>query len=70
MLFEKFAQGDTHGLFDDAGPFDMARDLEEFGAGIVGLADGGEPRAAAPQNLADLGYRLHVVDGGGRAIEA
>ena len=55
----------THGLLDVAG------DLEQLGAGVVGLAERGEPRRAAAQ---DVGRRprcdLDVVDGGRRAVEA
>ena len=54
----------THGLFDVAG------DLEQLGAGVVGLAERGEPGRAAAQDVGHDGDALDVVDRGRRAVEA
>ena len=58
------ASSTLHGLFDVAG------DAEQLGAGIVGPADAGKPRRAAPQDVGRGRDRLDVVDRGRAAVEA
>ena len=71
MALEQLAQGDAHLLFDHAGLLDVAGDLEQLGAGVVGLADAGEPGRAAAQDVAGAtAMDFDVVDGGRRAVEA
>ena len=62
VLLQQLLERNAHCLLDDAGAFHMTGDLEEFGAGVVGLADRREPRTAAAQDLRHLRDRLDVVD--------
>ncbi len=69
MALEQFLERNAHLLFHDAGPFDVARNLEQLGAGIVGLA---RPRTSLRRGA---GFRrdgdaLDVVDGRRRAVKA
>ena len=67
---DQLAERNPHRLFDVAGPLDMAGDAEQLGADIVGPADAGEPRRAAPQDVGRHRDRLDIVDGGRAAVEA
>ncbi len=69
MFFKEFLEGDTHFLFDIAGPVHMAGNAEELGAGVVGTAEAGEPGRAAAQDRRGDRYRFDVVDGRRRAIK-
>ena len=71
MPLEQLAQRDAHLLLDHAGLLDVAGDLEQLGAGVVGLAERREPgrrRGAGCRRATAID--LDVVDGGRRAVEA
>ena len=51
MLVDELLQRDAHLLLDDAGALDVAGDLEQLGAGVVGEPEGGKPRPAPTQAL-------------------
>ena len=70
MLFDHLLEVDAHRLFEGRGLVDVAGDVEQLGAGVVGAADAGEPGAAAAQDLGDDGDRLDVVDGRRVAVDA
>ena len=70
MPLDQLAQRDAHLLLDHARLLDVAGDLEQLGAGVVGLADAGEPRRPAAQDVARHRDRFDVVDRGRRAVEA
>ncbi len=52
------------------GPLDVAGNLEQLGAGVVGLADARQTSRAAAQDGRHDGNRFDVVDGRRRAVEA
>ncbi len=66
---EQLAQRNAHLLLDHARLLDVARDLEQLGAGVVGLAQHREPCGAPAQDIAGHGDGLDIVDGGRRAVE-
>ena len=69
MALDQFAERNSHRLFDVAGPLDMAGHAKQFGADIVGPADGGEPGRAATQDIGRDRDRLDIVHGRGAAVE-
>src|ERR1700674_1850731 len=54
MPVDQLAQRNAHHLFDIARPLDAAGNAIKLGAGIVGPADAGEPRRAAPHDVGHL----------------
>src|ERR1700761_797052 len=70
MALDQLAERDSHCLFDVAGTLDMAGNAEQLCPDIVGPADAGKPRRAAPQDVRSNRNRFDIVDGGGAAIEA
>ncbi len=69
MALDQLTERNAHGFFDVAGTLNMAGDAKQLGADIVGPADGGEPRRAAPQDIRRDSDRFDVVDGGRAAVE-
>src|ERR1700726_464568 len=69
MALDQLAERNPHGFFDVAGALDMAGDAKQFGADIVGPADGGEPGRTPPQNIRRYRDRLDIVDRGGTPKE-
>ena len=69
MLIDELAQRNAHFLFDDARLLHVAGDLEQLGAGIVGHAERGKPRAAAAQDVRHDGDALDIVDRRRRTVE-
>ena len=70
MPLDQLAQRDAHLLFHIAGLVHMARDAEQLGARVVGLAEPGEPGRPAPQDVRHGGDGFDVVDGCRRAPQA
>ena len=69
MALDQFAERNPHRLFDVAGPLDVTGDAEQLGADIVGPADAGEPRRAAPQDIGSNRDGFDIVDGGRASVE-
>mmetsp|Transcript_20402 Transcript_20402/g.42802 ORF Transcript_20402/g.42802 Transcript_20402/m.42802 type:complete len:518 (+) Transcript_20402:466-2019(+) len=69
VLLDELAEGDGHGLLDDDGVLDVARDGEELGAAVVGVAEGGEPGGPAAEDGGRHRHGLDVGHGGGTAEE-
>ena len=69
VAVDQLAQRHPHLLLDIAGLVHMAREAEELGAGVVGLAERGEPGRAAAEDIGHDRDQLDIVDGGWRAIE-
>src|SRR5690606_22991729 len=70
VLFDDFAEGDAHRLFNHAGRVDVADQHEQLGADIVRPADGRKPRSTPAQYRGRHRDGLHIVDRGRTAIEA
>ena len=70
MGVDQLAQRNAHGFFNGAGPFDVAGDAEQFGAGVVRPADARKPVPAATQDCRHNRDGFDVVDGGGTAVDA
>ena len=69
MLFDQLTERNAHRLFDDAGFFDMARNLEKFRAMVVFTAKAFEPRGTAPQDGRNHRDALHIIHGRRAAIK-
>jgi len=69
MGVDQLAEGDAHLLFHHAGALHVAGDAEQLGAGVVGLAQRGEPAPAAAQDLAHVGDGFHVVHRARAAVQ-
>src|SRR5215472_5011739 len=62
MVLDQLAQRNTHRLFDIARRVHVARQAEDFRAGVAGPADPGKPSGPAPQDRRDDCDRLDIVD--------
>src|SRR5215472_12999812 len=70
MVLDQLAQRNTHRLFDIARRVHVARQAEDFRAGVAGPADPGKPSGPAPQDRRHNCDRLDIVDRRRAAVEA
>lgn len=70
MPLDQFLQRYAHRLLHCAGPVDVPADAVQLCTAVVGSPKAGKPVWASPQDGGHDCYRLHVVDGGGAAVQA
>merc|ERR1719447_690360 len=67
VALDQLLQGDAHLLLHCAGVVNVARDVEQLGAGVPGAAHAGEPVSSPPADGGSHGDSLDVGHSGGAA---